>query len=101
MVAGQALALQGAVFFTCVFTIFLFAGEAAHFPVGRLLFAISLSIVCLIAELYVLVRAVRFLWKLSGRIVSHQVSGKSQPFGSSAFDRAGELSHNDSARGEQ
>jgi membrane-bound metal-dependent hydrolase YbcI (DUF457 family) len=101
MVARQALALQGAVFFISVFTILLFAGEAAQFPLGRVLFAIFVSSLCSIAELYVVVQGVRFLWKLSGRITSRRASGKLQKSGSSGFDRAEELPHIDNARGEQ
>ena len=101
MVARRALALQGTVFFISVFTILLFASEAAQFPLGRVLFAIFVSSICLIAELYVVVQAVRFLWKVSGRITSRRESGELRNSGSSGFDRAEELPHIDNARGEQ
>ena len=101
MVARQGLALQGTVFFISAFAILLFAGEAAQFPLGRVLFAIFVSSVCLIAELYVVVQGVQFLWKLSGRIASRRASGKLRKSGSGGFDRAEELPHMNKARGEQ
>jgi hypothetical protein len=101
MVVRRTVLLQGAIFVIAVFTILLFAGEATRFLLGRVLFAISVSSVCLIAELYVAVRIGRFLWRLSGRMASSRPYEELSTSGGRNFDGPKELAHIDNARGEQ
>lgn len=100
MVVRRAFVLQGAIFVISVLTILLFAGEATRFPLGRVLFAIFVSSIFLIAELYVAVKMGRFLWRLSGRMALYRPYEKASNRGVSNFDRPEPLLHIDNTRGE-
>lgn len=64
------LFLKSAVFVLMGLAVALALSVVVRFEIGRLLFAICLGGVCLIAELYVLIKIAQHLWKWSDRLTS-------------------------------
>jgi hypothetical protein len=62
------LLLQSVVFVVEGLLLVLVFSAALHFEIARLLFAIAIAALCLIAEVFVVVKAARRLWKWSGRL---------------------------------
>ena len=61
------LFLQGCFFtISCLALLFLLS-IAVHFPLGRVLFAVFVSVICLSAECFALFKVVQFLWRWSGK----------------------------------
>jgi hypothetical protein len=58
-------------FFTmsCLVLLFLLS-IAVHFQVGRVLFAVLVSVICLSAECFALFKVSQFLWRLSSKAAS-------------------------------
>jgi hypothetical protein len=54
---------------SCLTLLFLLA-IAVHFPVGRVLFAVLLSVICLSAECFALFKVAQFLWRWSSKAAS-------------------------------
>ena len=58
-------------FFTLTCLTFLFLlSIVVHFPVGRVLFAVLISMVCLGAECFALFKLAQFLWRWSSKAAS-------------------------------
>ncbi|MGH9604669.1 MAG: hypothetical protein ACRD3N_03100 [Terracidiphilus sp.] len=64
------LALQSVFFVVEGLLLVLAFSAALHFEVPRLLFAIGVGALCVFAELFVLVKVARRLWKWSGRLAA-------------------------------
>ncbi|MGB6691101.1 MAG: hypothetical protein WBE76_24980 [Terracidiphilus sp.] len=62
------LLLQSVVFVVEGLLLVLVFSAVLHFEIARLLFAIAIAVLCLIAEVFVVVKAARHLWKWSGRL---------------------------------
>jgi hypothetical protein len=62
------LLLQSVVFVVEGLLLVLVFSAVLHFEIARLLFAIAIAALCLIAEVFVVVKAARRLWKWSGRL---------------------------------
>jgi hypothetical protein len=62
------LLLQSVVFVVEGLLLVLLFSAVLHFEIARLLFAIAIAALCLIAEVFVVVKAARRLWKWSGRL---------------------------------
>jgi Zn-dependent protease with chaperone function len=60
--------VQTAIFSLGVFTLLLLLSVAVHFPLGRVTFAILISGICLIAELFALFKVMQLMWRLSDKI---------------------------------
>jgi Zn-dependent protease with chaperone function len=60
--------VQPAVFSVGVFTLLLLLSMAVRLPLGRVTFAILISGICLIAELFALFKAMQLMWRLSDRL---------------------------------
>lgn len=73
--------LQGCVFTVSSFTSLFLLSIVVHFPLGRVLFAVLVSGICLIAECFVLFKAARLLWRWSGEaaLAILHIVGPSQP----------------------
>jgi hypothetical protein len=61
------LFLQGGIFATSNLTLLLLLSIAIHFPVGRVLFTIVVSGICLIAECFALFKVTQLLWRWSSK----------------------------------
>ena len=75
------LFLQGCFFtISCLALLFLLS-IAVHFPVGRVLFAVLVSAICLLAECFALFKAAQFLWRWSSKaaIAILRILNSSQP----------------------
>ena len=66
----RELFLQGCFFTISCLTLLFFLSIAAHFPVGRVLFAILVSVICLSAECFALFKVAQFLWRWSSKATS-------------------------------
>ena len=64
------LLLQSVMFVVEGLLLVLVFCAALHFELARLLFAIGIAALCLIAELFVVVKVAQHLWKWSGRLTS-------------------------------
>ena len=64
----RELILQGGVFIVSSVLLLLLLSAAVHFQAGRLLFAILIAGVCLIAELFLLFKVARLLWRWSNKV---------------------------------
>jgi hypothetical protein len=63
----RELFLQGCLFtFSSLTSLFLLS-IVVHFPIGRVLFAVLVSGICLIAECFALFKVVHLLWRWSGK----------------------------------
>jgi hypothetical protein len=62
------LLAQSAAFLLFSVLLAVLLGVAIHFEVSRLVVAIAVAEVCLLAELYLLVKILHRLWKWSGAI---------------------------------
>ncbi len=60
--------IQTAIFSAGVFTLLLLLSVAVHFPLGRVAFAILISGICLIAELFALFKVMQSMWRISERL---------------------------------
>lgn len=63
----RELFLRGCFFTISCLTLLLLLSIAVHFPVGRLLFAVLVSVICLSAECFALFKMAQFLWRWSGK----------------------------------
>ena len=63
----RELFLQGCLFTISCLTLLFLLSIAVHFPVGRLLFAVLVSVICLSAECFALFKMVQFLWRWSSK----------------------------------
>jgi hypothetical protein len=61
----RELFLQGCFFTISCLTLLLLLSIAVHFPVGRVLFAVFVSVICLGAECLALFKVAQFLWRWS------------------------------------
>jgi Zn-dependent protease with chaperone function len=86
--------IQTAIFSAGVFMLFLLLAGAVHYPLGRVAFAILISGICLIAELFALFKVVQLMWRMSDRLARAmlRIAQPATPPPSS-FDRDGELKH--------
>ena len=64
---ARELFLQGGIFTISSLTLLLLLSVAAHFPAGRVFFAVAVSLICLIAEGFALFKATQLLWRWSNR----------------------------------
>ena len=63
----RELFLQGCLFTISGLTSLFFLSIVVHFPLGRVLFAVLVSGICLIAECFVLFKVAQLLWRWSGK----------------------------------
>ena len=63
----RELFLQGCFFTISCLTLLLLLSIAVHFPVGRVLFAVLVSVICLSAECFALFKVAQFLWRWSSK----------------------------------
>lgn len=63
----RELFLQGFFFTISCLTLLFLLSIAVHFPVGRVLFAVLVSAICLIAECFALFKTAQFLWRWSSK----------------------------------
>jgi hypothetical protein len=68
MVKKRELTLQGSIFLIMCAAGLLLLAEAVGFRLGRLVFAIAMSAVCLAAEGYALVKVLGWVWKVSASL---------------------------------
>jgi hypothetical protein len=61
----RELFLQGCFFTISCLTLLFLLSIAVHFPVGRVLFAVFVSVICLGAEFLALFKVAQFLWRWS------------------------------------
>jgi hypothetical protein len=66
----RELFLQGCFFTISGLTSLFLLSIAVHFPVGRVLFAVLVSVICLSAECFALFKVARFLWRWSSKAAS-------------------------------
>jgi hypothetical protein len=66
----RELFLQGCFFTISCLTLLLLLSIAVHFPVGRVLFAVLVSVICLSAECFALFKVAQFLWRWSSKAAS-------------------------------
>jgi hypothetical protein len=59
------LFLHGFFFTISCLTLLFLLSIAVHFPVGRVLFAVLISVICLGAECFALYKVAQFLWRWS------------------------------------
>jgi len=59
--------LKGCFFTISCLTLLFLLSIAVHFPVGRVLFAVLVSVICLSAECFALFKIAQFLWRWSGK----------------------------------
>ena len=59
----RELFLQGCFFTISCLTLLFLLSIAAHFPLGRVLFAVLVSAICLSAECFALFKVAQFLWR--------------------------------------
>jgi hypothetical protein len=79
----RELFLQGCLFTISSLTSLFFLSIVVHFPLGRVLFAVLLSGICLIAECFALFKVAQLLWRWSGK-ASLAIVRISQPHQSSS-----------------
>ena len=78
----RELFLQSCLFTISSLTSLFLLSIVVHFPLGRVLFAVLVSGICLIAECFALFKAAQLLWRWSGKAtlaILHIVS-PGQPF---------------------
>ena len=63
----RELFLQGCLFTISSLTSLFFLSIVVHFPLGRVLFAVLLSGICLMAECFALFKVGQSLWRWSGK----------------------------------
>ena len=63
----RELLLQSCFFTIGCLTLLFLLFIAVHFPVGRILFAVLVSVICLSAECFVLFKVAQFLWRSSSK----------------------------------
>ena len=61
----RELFLQSCFFSISCLTLLFLLSVAVHFPVGRVLFAVLVSVICLSAECFALFKMAQFLWRRS------------------------------------
>ena len=66
----RELFLQGCFFTISCLTLLFLLSIAVHFPVGRVLFAVLVSVICLSAECFALFKVAQFLWRWSSKAAS-------------------------------
>lgn len=62
------LIVQTALFSTGLFTLLLLLSVAVRLPLGRVTFAVLISGICLIAELFAVFKALQLMWRVSDRL---------------------------------
>ena len=63
----RELFLQGCLFTISSLASLFFLSIVVHFPLGRVLFAVLVSAICLIAECFALFKVGQSLWRWSGK----------------------------------
>lgn len=63
----RELFLQGCFFTISCLTLLFLLSIAVHFSVGRVLFAVLVSMICLSAECFALFKVAQFLWRSSSK----------------------------------
>jgi hypothetical protein len=66
----RELFLQGCFFTISCLTLLFLLSIAVHFPLGRVLFAVLVSVICLSAECFALFKVAQFLWRWSSKAAS-------------------------------
>jgi uncharacterized SAM-binding protein YcdF (DUF218 family) len=66
----RELLLQSCFFTISCLTLLFLLSIAVHFPVGRVLFAVLVSMICLSAECFALLKVTQFLWRWSSKAAS-------------------------------
>ena len=61
----RELFLQSCFFTVSCLALLVLLSIAVHFPAGRVLFAVFVSVICLSAECFALFRVAQFLWRWS------------------------------------
>lgn len=64
---ARELFLQGGIFTIGSLTLLLLLSVAVQYPVGRMFFAVLISLICLIAEGFALFKAIQMMWRCSSR----------------------------------
>jgi Zn-dependent protease with chaperone function len=65
---GWEVIIQTAIFSAGVFMLLLLLALTVHYPLGRVAFAILVSGICLIAELFALFKVMQLMWRMSDRL---------------------------------
>ncbi len=60
--------IQTAIFSACAFISLLLLALTVHYPLGRVAFAILISGICLIAELFAFFKVMQLMWRMSDRL---------------------------------
>jgi hypothetical protein len=63
----RELFLQGCLFTISCLTLLFLLSIAMHFPIGRVLFAVLVSVICLSAECLAVFKIAQFLWRWSSK----------------------------------
>jgi hypothetical protein len=63
----RELFLRGCLFTISILTSLFLLSIVVHFPIGRALFAVLVSAICLIAECFALFKMAQLLWQWSGK----------------------------------
>ena len=63
----RELFLQSFFFTSSCLTLLFLLSIAVHFPVGRVLFAVLIAVICLAAECFALFKLAQFLWRWSSK----------------------------------
>jgi hypothetical protein len=66
----RELLLQSCFFTISCLTLLFLLSIAVHFPVGRVLFAVLVSVICLSAECFALFKVAQNLWRWSSKAAS-------------------------------
>jgi|HubBroStandDraft_5_1064220.scaffolds.fasta_scaffold443883_2 hypothetical protein len=66
---ARELFLQSCFFTISCLTLLFLLSIAVHFPSGRVLFAVLVSVICLSAECFALFKVAQSLWRWSGKAV--------------------------------
>jgi hypothetical protein len=66
----RELFLQSCFFTISCLTLLFLLSIAVHFPVGRVFFAVLVSVICLSAECFALFKLAQVLWRWSSRAAS-------------------------------
>jgi hypothetical protein len=60
--------IQTAFFSAGVFLLLLLLAVTVHYPLGRVVFALLIAGICLIAELFALLKVIQLMWRTSDRL---------------------------------
>lgn len=86
--------VQTSIFSIGVFMLLFLLSVAVHFPMGRVTFAVLISGICLVAELFALFKLMQLIWRISERLARLILrSAPSHHPSPIPFDRDEELKH--------